>query len=141
MRRVRIILLPLPLLIFAVLLAFPSPSNTNQARSATYLGFDLNDYPGDDALPVLRKTFSFTSYWLGPPPTEKRSPWHGKRALLQSQGFGFAVLFNGRESRTLRNSADARQKAARDAQSAAKLAEEEGFAKGTVIFLDIEEGG
>ena len=87
------------------------------------------------------KTFSFTSYWLGPPPGEKRSTWHGKHALLQSQGFGFVVLFNGRESRTLHNSANAHQKATLDAQSAVKSAEEEGFAKGTVIFLDIEEGG
>jgi len=111
------------------------------ASPRNYLGFDSNDYPGDDALPSLRKTFSFTSYWLGPPPGAKHSSWQGKRALLQSQGFGLVVLFDGRASRTLRNFADARQKAARDAQSAAKLAEDEGFAKGTVIFLDIEEGG
>jgi len=118
-----------------------SPQNFSIPSPVTYLGFDSNEYPGDDALPSLRKTFSFTSYWLGPPPDEKRSSWQGKRALLQSLGFGFAVLFNGPAGRTLRNSHDARQKAARDAQSAARLAEEEGFAKGAVIFLDIEEGG
>jgi hypothetical protein len=111
------------------------------APAATYLGFDLNIYPGDDALPILRKTFSFASYWLGPPPGEKRSTWQGKRELLASQGFGFVVLFNGRDSRKLRNSMDARQRGFADAQAAAKLARQEGFAKGTVIFLDIEEGG
>ena len=118
-----------------------APQTAKAPSPRIYLGFDRNDYPGDDALPALRKTFSFTSYWLGPPPGEKRSTWQGKRALLQSQGLGFVVLFNGRESRTLHNSADARQKGALDAQTAMKLAVEEGFAKGTVIFLDIEEGG
>jgi hypothetical protein len=132
-----------PILSLCALALVPSlsPQNASTPSPATYFGFDRNDYPGDDALPALRETFSFASYWLGPPPGEKRSSWLGKRALLQSQGFGFAVLFNGRESRALRNSADARRKAALDAQSAVKFAEEEGFAKGTVIFLDIEEGG
>ena len=87
------------------------------------------------------KRFPFTSYWLGAPPGEKRSTWQGKRELLASQGFGFVVLFNGRDSRKLKNSMDARQRGFADAQAAAKLARQEGFAKGTVIFLDIEEGG
>ncbi len=115
-----------------------SPSSVS---SSAYLGLDLNDYPGDDALPVLRKSFSFISYWLGPPPGEKRSSWQGKRALLKSHGFGFAVLFNARESRALHNSNDAHQKGTQDAKAAATLAQQEGFPKGTVIFLDIEEGG
>jgi len=132
-----------PILCLCGLAAIPAlaPQKVEALRAAAYLGFDSNEYPGDDALPVLRKTFSFASYWLGPPPGEKRSSWLGKRALLQSQGFGFAVLFNGRESRTLHNSAAVRQKGARDAQTAAELAQQEGFAKGTIIFLDIEEGG
>jgi len=106
-----------------------------------YLGFDANDYPGDDALPVLRKTFSFASYWIGPPPEEKTSSWLGKRESLRSQGFGFVVLWNGRESRNLKSATDAQQKGRLDAQAAAASARHEGFPSGTVIFLDIEEGG
>ena len=112
-----------------------------QPTTERYLGFDLNQYPGDDALPSLRKTFSFTSYWIGPPTREKRSSWLGKRSLLLSRGFGFLVLFNGRESRNLKSASDARQKGAVDGESAAKLARQEGFPLGTAIFLDIEEGG
>jgi hypothetical protein len=135
--------LPGPILFLCALALLPSlsPQNASTPSPATYFGFDRNDYPGDDALPALRKTFSFTSYWLGPPPEEKRNSWLGKHALLQAQGFGFVVLFNGRESRTLRSSAHARQKGTLDAQNAVKSAQQEGFAKGTVIFLDIEEGG
>ncbi len=131
------------LLAFAIALSYPAARKQSPSAlsSGTYLGLDLNMYPGDDALPVLRKTFSFISYWLGPPPGEKQNSWQGKRALLKSQGFGFVVLFNARESRALHNSADAHKKGTQDAQAAAELAQKEGFAKGTVIFLDIEEGG
>ena len=115
-----------------------SPSTV---ASGAYLGFDLNEYPGDDALPVLRKTFSFASYWLGPPPGEKRSSWLAKRAVLQSQGFGFVVLFTGKATREVISLQDALREGASQAQEAATLARQDGFPQGSVIFLDVEEGG
>ena len=135
---------------FAVIILFSllpvvRPRSRNSSIPATeahsYLGFDLNEYPGDAALPVLRKTFSFSSYWLGPPPGEKRTTWKGKRPALEAQGFGFVVLFNGKDIRSLNNDADAGRKGTADAGSAAKSAQQEGFPTGTIIFLDIEEGG
>src|ERR1700752_697523 len=138
----------LPSLFVALLLVFSagmfiaaSRSKTEPARATSFLGFDANDYPGDDALPILRKTFSFASFWLGPPPGEKRNTWLGKRPVLESRGFGFLVLYNGRDSRKLKTVAGARQKGVLDAQSASKVARQEGFPSRTVIFLDIEEGG
>ncbi len=118
-----------------------SQVTAGQDPSPTYLGFDRNVYPGDDALPALRKTFAFTSYWLSPPPGEKTNTWRGKRELFHSQGFGFAVLYRGRESRELKTETKAKEKGALDARNAAASAKEEGFAAGTIIFLDIEEGG
>jgi hypothetical protein len=106
-----------------------------------YLGFDRNIYPGDAALPVLRKAFTFTSYWLSPPPGEKTNTWLGKRKLLLSHGFGFLVLYRGRNVSEFKESADTSQKGALDARNASAAAQNEGFARGTVIFLDIEEGG
>jgi|SRR5450432_105050 Domain of unknown function (DUF1906) len=120
---------------------YPSLPLANAQPKVVYLGFDRNEYPGDEALPILRKTFAFTSYWIGPPPGEKQSSWIGKRAPLQDQGFGLVVLFNAREGSTVKNVAEARQKGASDAEVAAKSAEREGFSKGAVIFLDVEEGG
>lgn len=140
MHRARIIVFLLLLCGLAVLLAFPAGSRT-QTRQSTFLGFDLNDYPGDDGLPLLRNTFSFTSYWLNAPPGEKETTWLGTRPKLQAQGFGFVVLFNGRDSRNLKSVPDAIRKGESDAADAAVLARHEGFAPGTVIFLDIEEGG
>lgn len=39
--------------------------------AGNFVGFDRNDYPGDDSLPVLRQTFVFAGYWLSPPPGAK----------------------------------------------------------------------
>ena len=140
MRSTSIAFPALLLSIFAVLLALPARSKMDPVPPS-YLGFDLNDYPGDDALPTLRKTFAFTGYWLGPPPGEKHTTWIGKRSLLQAQGFGFVVLYNGRLTKNLKSNPDAKQKGASDAENAAALARGEGFPLGTIIFLDIEEGG
>ncbi len=112
-----------------------------EAARSSYLGFDRNIYPGDAALPILRKTFAFSSYWLGPPPGEKTNTWTGKRELLRSQGFGFLVLYRGPESRDLKTQAIGKSRAARDAEAAIAAAKAEGFTAGTIIFLDIEEGG
>ena len=114
---------------------------SNPAASETYLGFDRNVYPGDAALPVLRKTFVFASYWISPPPGEKVNTWTGKRALLREQGFGFVVLYRGREVRELKNAAEAMAKGNADAREAAANAKTEGFSSGTIVFLDIEDGG
>ncbi|MEQ1474627.1 MAG: glycoside hydrolase domain-containing protein [Candidatus Acidiferrum sp.] len=111
------------------------------APKTTYLGFDRDIYPGDAALPILRKTFAFTSFWLSPPPEEKTTTWLGKRDLLRKHGFGFLVLYRGRDSREFKNAADGPDKGNSDAQAAAATAKKQGFPAGTIIFLDVEEGG
>lgn len=128
------------LLFVASLLAI-SASTSQQAAQRSYLGFDSNIYPGDDALPILRKTFAFSSYWLSPPPGEKTNTWTGKRELLRSQGFGFVVLYRGPDSRELKTGAMAKAKGTREGEGAAASAKAEGFSAGTIVFLDIEEGG
>jgi hypothetical protein len=134
------------LLAVALFPAFADPGGSShaaagQASSTTYLGFDRNMYPGDDAFPVLRKTFSFSSYWLSPPPEEKLNTWRGKREWLRSLVFGFAVLYRGRPIGEIKTEAAAKQKGAADARSAAASAKAEGFAPDIIIFLDVEEGG
>jgi hypothetical protein len=120
-----------------------SPQSTAAPGNAqhTYLGFDRNTYPGDASLPILRKTFAFASYWISPPPGEKTNSWLAKRELLRSQGFGFLVLYRGRDSREFKNDAGATAKGIDDAKNGAASARAEGFTAGTIIFLDIEEGG
>jgi hypothetical protein len=107
-------------------------------HSQVYLGFDRNDYPGDENLPALRKTFAFAGYWLSNPPGTRSNSWHGKRQLLEREGFGFLLLFNGRAYAQLKSAPNPGRD---DGQAAARAARDEGFRKGSVIFLDQEEGG
>jgi hypothetical protein len=107
----------------------------------TYLGFDRNAYPGDANLETLRKTFSFTGYWLNRPPSARTNTWIGKRQAIEDAGFGFVVLFNGRLFDDLRNVARAKTLGQSDAQAAVAAARHEQFPGGTVIFLDQEQGG
>jgi len=111
----------------------------------SYRGFDRNVYPGDAALPALRKSFSFTGYWLNNPPGTQRNTWTGKRALLKRYGFGFLVLFNGRTYAGLKaaqaKGTDAAALGAQDGKAAVAAAAREGFARNVRIFLDQEEGG
>ena len=139
--------------LFVALISGPA-INPQTTAPRSYLGFDRNTYPGDAALSILRKTFSFTSYWLSPPPGEKTNTWQGKRELLRSHGFGFLVLFRGpqiselqsvwsesRFNRTDHLEAEAEKRGTSDANRAASDAKKEGFPPHAVIFLDIEEGG
>jgi hypothetical protein len=124
--------------VFAVLFFLSVPAI---AQNASYLGFDRNDYPGDANLPTLHQTFSYTGYWLNSPPGASSNTWRGHRAAVQSAGFGFLVLFNGRLYAELKSVANATKFGQSDAQAAAAVAKREGFPAKTIIFLDQEQGG
>jgi glycoside hydrolase-like protein len=111
------------------------------AQSGSYLGFDRNVYPGDPALKILKQTFSYTGYWLNNPPGESSNTWAGHRAVVESAGFGFLVLFNGPLFAQLKSKDNARRLGQSDARVAVESAGREGFPKATIIFLDQEQGG
>jgi hypothetical protein len=116
-------------------------SASAQAQTGSYLGFDRNTYPGDANLKALHQTFSYTGYWLNNPPGERTNTWTGHRAAVESAGFGFLVLFNGRLYAELKSVAHAKKQGDSDAQAATATARREGFPARTVIFLDQEQGG
>jgi hypothetical protein len=111
------------------------------AQSAAYLGLDRNDYPGDANLRTLHQTFAYTGYWLNNPPGEKTNSWGGHRTAVESAGFGFLVLFNGRLYAQLKTVANATRLGQADAKATAASARREGFPRATIIFLDQEQGG
>jgi hypothetical protein len=141
----------LPLyVVFTFVLLFPQAAGTGELPQSkienpplTFLGFDVNDYPGDGAWLELRRTFTFSGYWLNAPPGAKTNSWAGKRAELLKNKFGFLILFNGRVAKELQPPVVARELGTHDADAAVAAAQREGFSagKGIVIFLDIEEGG
>jgi glycoside hydrolase-like protein len=138
----RIVLL---LIIAAIGTASAQTAPKSQAKETTnspsYLGFDRNNYPGDQNLKVLRQTFSYTGYWLNAPPSARSNTWSGKRLKLQSAGFGFLVLFNGRLFNELKSVSYATKLGKSDARAAVAAARREGFPGRTIIFLDQEQGG
>jgi hypothetical protein len=127
-----------PFFFFALALSLSSASSTAQT---SYLGFDRNSYPGDANLKALHETFSYTGYWLNNPPGEKTNSWTGHRPAVESAGFGFLVLFNGRLYAELKSVAYATKLGKSDAQAAVAVARREGFPAHTIIFLDQEQGG
>jgi hypothetical protein len=108
---------------------------------AGHLGFDRNEYPGDDSLNLLRHNFEFTGYWLNNPPGASRNSWVGRRKVVQAAGFGFLVIFNGRADAQIKAAGDATKLGGSDAAKAVMSAHREGFPPRTIIFVDQEEGG
>lgn len=139
----RLLLIRVAACILAALAAQPMHAQSTQPATTgqSYLGFDSNEYPGDENLAELRKTFAFVGYWLTPPPATKTNPWQGKREAVAAHGFGFLVLFNGRIEAELKQVPSPRALGEKDALDAAYAAWLDGFKPGTVIFLDQEEGG
>ncbi len=115
------------------------------AGGQEFVGFDRNDYPGDAALPTLRKHFAFAGYWLNAPPGETSNGWVGKRETLMRAGFGFLVLWNGREDAEILKAQRAGTRpevlGAREGAAAVAAARAEHFPAGATVFLDQEEGG
>jgi len=130
-------------IIFTLLVGlFPGIGQPGSAQvTSTYLGFDRNDYPGDANLKILRQTFVYTGYWLNNPPGAHSNSWAGHRAAVESAGFGFLVLFNGRLYAELKTEANAQRMGKADALVAVSSARREGFPRGVIIFLDQEQGG
>jgi hypothetical protein len=135
------------LVLFAVATLVCAGQSLPKADSAagSYVGFDSNDYPGDDALPKLRQHFTFIGYWLTNPPGDHQNSWKGKRGALLRNDFGFLVLANGRLEaeikKTDRLGTPPSTLGEKDAVDAVAAARREGFPQRTIIFLDQEEGG
>src|SRR5260370_42051631 len=87
----------------SALTGFAGAQRPAEASGTTQqLGFGRNEYPGDDALPALRRHFSFVGDWLTNPPGaqgtgEQSNSWKGKREVLVKRGLGFLVLASGKE--------------------------------------------
>ena len=118
------------------------PDSSRPTGTATgYIGFDRNDYPGDANLKALRRTFSYSGYWLNNPPGANSNSWKGKRKNLEQAGFGFLVLFNGRTYAEIKAAGNAAKVGSVDAAKAVSSARAEGFPANTIVFLDQEQGG
>lgn len=116
-------------------------------------GFDMSRYPGAEPLARWKSAapYEWVGYYLAAP-CHRDASWMGRRAELSSAGWGTAILYVGQQafendttppdpsapilcSRTLLNAQTGRS----DAVDAATKSAAEGFATGSVIFLDVEQ--
>ncbi|WP_158819964.1 glycoside hydrolase domain-containing protein [Granulicella sp. S156] len=123
----------------------PSAASGSISATGQSVGFDRNDYPGDDSMAAMRKDFAFTGYWLTTPPGDDTNTWTGKRELLKQQGWGFLVLANGKLEAEILKAKKAGTSPTdlgrKDAAGAIAAAKSEEFPAHTIVFLDQEEGG
>jgi Domain of unknown function (DUF1906) len=125
----------------AVLIMSAQPGHSGLTARTEHLGFDRNEFPGNDNLAALRRTFEFAGYWLNNPPGMTSNSWVGKRRAVQAAGFGFIVIFNGRTYAQIKAAGSANKLGSSDGAEAVASARHEGFLPHTIIFLDQEQGG
>jgi hypothetical protein len=141
MKRIAVVVLVAGLVIFLATRVSRARGRQSSPAPSVYLGFDRNDYPGDESMKALRRTFSYTGYWLNNPPGASSNSWVGKHSTVQAMGYGFLVLFNGRVYRDIMAHGDPAKLGGADGKAAADSARREGFPAKTILFLDQEEGG
>lgn len=134
----------------------------DELHDGRWLGFDTHTYPGDDKMRAWRNApdapYTWVGYYLPGSPCHKGTSWRGKRQVLQDMGWGIAVVYVGQQTwgrvpRTLTPAQMARHRkrgttcnadflsagrGVSEGLDAIRIAREEGFQKGRVIFLDIE---
>jgi hypothetical protein len=105
-------------------------------------GLDTSQYPTDEVMTALITTTNvcFTGYYLAPAPSHHDTSWMGKRAWLESQGWGFCPTYLGQQVTGPGSHIVTQAQGTIDGEQAASLMAQEGFAKGSTVFLDLENG-
>lgn len=111
-------------------------------------GLDIRDYPGDNIMQWLinNTNLEWTGFYLAPSPCQGNTSWMNKYNVLKNFGWGFAPLYVGQQdpaTTSCPSSAHVLTQAQgiTDAIEAANLATQAGFPSGSVIYLDVEQGG
>jgi len=130
------------------------------ATTGSFLGFDTHSYPGDRAMRRWKDAspYAWVGYYLPAAPCHASTSWAGRRETLDEMGWGMAVIYVGQqtwdgvaapsvsharrqlaaEGRACHKSFVTAERGNAEAEDAVATTEAEGFARGTVIFLDVE---
>lgn len=130
-----------------------APAAGGPGATNVHPGFDTGIYPGEATLRAWRQSapYEWIGYYL-PAPCHRETSWVGARPTIERLGYGIAILYVGQQafqgdttppsatgpivcSRTLLTAEQGRI----DAQDAIRRAETEGFTRGSVVFLDVEQ--
>ena len=111
-----------------------------------YLGFDVASYPGDGVVAWLwAHEFRISGFYLNHHRGGEDDSWISRRALLANAGWGLAPLYLGWQTvdphgRPLPPPSDPLGAAAADAAEAVRLMGKAGFAAGSAVYCDVEDG-
>ena len=133
-------------------------ASRESATPGRHLGFDTSVYPGDRTMRAWKGAgvYEWVGYYL-PAPCHRDPSWSGKRETLAAMGWGVAVVYVGQQTwdRTPKPNSPAARLAERagkrcdthfvsgprgraEAADAIARTAAEGFARGTVVYLDVE---
>jgi len=107
-----------------------------------FAGFDADIYPGDAVLGWLQANtnLEWCGYYLAPAPSHRDQSWLGKLAALRAAGWGIAPVYVGEQVIGPGSQNPSAAKGATDGAAAAALMASEGFATGSCVYLDLENG-
>jgi hypothetical protein len=109
--------------------------------TAHFPGFDTGSYPGDNVMDHwFGNPYVFTGYYLEAPchNSSKFRPWTGHRETLKQIGWGFIVLYVGRQGSGCGSGSLTRAQGLADASDAISKAQADGMPDRATIFLDVE---
>jgi hypothetical protein len=105
-------------------------------------GFDASDFPGAAEMAWLKANTNllWSGYYLAPSPSHHGTGWMGQRASLQGAGWGLAPLYVGQQLSGLGSHHVTGPQGTTDGLDAVGLMTGEGFAAGSTVYLDLEDG-
>jgi hypothetical protein len=133
----------------------------DEAKAGKSLGFDTHTFPGEKTMRAWKNEpgapYSWVGYYL-PSPCHKDRSWTGQRQLLTEMGWGLAVVYVGQQTwgrkpkalsadriaQLIRSGATCNAdllgsvRGVADGNDAIDISFREGFARQSIIFLDIE---
>jgi hypothetical protein len=106
-----------------------------------FAGFDISGYPGDTAINWLKANTNLVwcGYYLAAP-SHPHSTWLGKRAQLGAAGWGIAPIFVGQQVIPPGSQNPSAATGVTDGNLAVTQMTNEGFASGSCVYLDLENG-
>jgi hypothetical protein len=107
-----------------------------------YAGFDADIYPGDDVMSWLRANTNLVwcGYYLGGAPSHPDMSWMGNRAALAANGWGIAPIYVGQQVIPPGSLNPSAATGVQDGTQAVSMMQNEGFASGSYVYLDLENG-
>ena len=109
---------------------------------AAHSGIDSANYFGQATLSWLMENtnLSWCGYYLAPAPSHHDTSWMGKRSDLINGGWGLAPVYVGQQLSGPGSHKVTGPQGALDGAQAAALMRQEGFAQGSYVYLDLEDG-